>query len=129
MALGVGNILPPFKFFKSSIEDLKATLVLTLPAIRASFTKTLCLGELVQLLKRLKRGDTSRLEFKSNESLILHQCSVHEKIKYPCEICGKEYMLKRHFMQHIKTGHNTFGYSCEICSKAFKISSKFPAKT
>lgn len=57
-----------------------------------------------------------------------HIKSVHNKIKdYSCDICSKEFILKRQLDYHIQQKHSTNAatkdHKCDLCDKSFATSS------
>ena len=49
--------------------------------------------------------------------LKVHIRSVHEKIKFPCDICGKLFMSKSHIARHVASVHeNHKNVKCHLCN-------------
>ena len=51
--------------------------------------------------------------FNSKGILRSHIKSVHEKVKYPCIQCIKEFTLKSNRKKHIKSVHEKVKYPCK----------------
>ena len=45
----------------------------------------------------------------------MHVESVHEGIKYSCELCDFKASHKPHLKIHVKCDHEAVMYSCELC--------------
>ena len=41
--------------------------------------------------------------------------SVHEKIKYSCNLCGRKFSQKGNLNTHIQSVHEKIKYSCNQC--------------
>ena len=53
-------------------------------------------------------------------SLTKHIKSVHKKIKFKCEICGKKLSRKDKLQRHKKTVHwRSSEFKCTVCEKKF----------
>ena len=58
--------------------------------------------------------------FSNKSSLTKHIKNVHEKIKFKCEICGKELSQKDKLQRHKKTVHwSSSEFECTVCEKKF----------
>ena len=54
------------------------------------------------------------------DALSRHISSVHEGIKYDCEVCQKRYTSKNNLKYHMEVAHeNADLYKCEFCEKNF----------
>ncbi len=64
--------------------------------------------------------------FKSKSVMNRHVESIHNKTKFVCQFCGKEYSQNGHLLYHIKMQHNTHkDYICIICCKHFAYKYQF----
>ena len=44
-----------------------------------------------------------------------HIQSVHEKIKYSCNLCGHQFTQQGNLKTHIQSVHEKIKYSCNLC--------------
>ena len=58
-------------------------------------------------------------QFSQKSSLKRHIQSLHERVKYSCDNCNKEFTLKDALKKHIQSIHERIKHSCLECGKEF----------
>ena len=63
--------------------------------------------------------------FKTETFLTKHTNSVHYEngTKFHCNICNKEFNIKRQLQSHIKVHESRKNFKCDICEKSFNKAS------
>ena len=65
------------------------------------------------------RCDTCEKQFNCHDHVQRHKKSVHDGKKFKCENCKKEFVDKNYFEQHIKSIHEGIKLQCDKCEKNF----------
>lgn len=76
----------------------------------------------VHKIMQIRYCSYCREKFGSSYKMLLHMIQIHgqEKPEFPCEYCGKIYLMKSFRTNHVKTVHQGLRTkSCQICSMQF----------